>query len=93
MGLKKSNAMLMMGLLPLMMSGHAIDFTPNKWTETIPKKPKDVQPKNTKEYFFNQLGEYSTEHMRKDECVYKCFAINYKNAKRKFDAWKLAQQP
>jgi len=65
MGLKKSNAMLMMGLLPLMMhSNHGIDFTPNKWTKNIPKNPPPIPPAGTKEYFFNSLGDYSTEPMK-----------------------------
>ena len=41
-------------------------------------------PKGTQEYFFNANGEYSTSHMRRDECIFKCFAINDKNAIKKF---------
>ena len=45
-------------------------------------------PSGTKEYFFNSSGEFSNQSMRKDETVFKCFAINDKNAKRKFNLWK-----
>jgi hypothetical protein len=58
------------------------------YTKTTPlinlgKKP----PTGSKEYFFNKDGEYSTDHMLKTECVFECFAINDKNAKRKFNKW------
>lgn len=52
----------------------------------LPKKP--IPPARTKTYFFNEQGEFSTTQMRKDECVFKCFAINDKNAKRKFERWR-----
>jgi len=53
----------------------------------LPKEP--VAPTGSKTYFFNEFGEFSTDKMRKDEVVFKCFAINDKNAKRKFDSWRL----
>lgn len=71
----------------------------NEWAEVIydddklPPNPKPKQepiyvpPSGTKEYFFNSIGEFSTVKMLKSECVFKCFAINDKNAKRKFNKW------
>jgi len=46
-------------------------------------------PAGTKEYFFNALGEFSTDKMLKSECVFKCVAINDKSAVKKFNKWKL----
>lgn len=51
-------------------------------------EPVEIQPrppKGTKEYFFNQYGEFSTESMLKSEVVFKCRASNDKNAVRKFN--------
>lgn len=42
-------------------------------------------PNGCKEYFFNSNGEYSTKQMLKSETVFKCFAVNDKNAIRKFN--------
>jgi len=57
-----------------------------------PLQPREpIPPKGTKDYFFNAHGTHFSP-MRKDECVFKCFAINDKNAKRKFDKW-LKNQP
>jgi len=58
----------------------------DEMTVYLPKEP--IPPSGTKTYFFNAIGEFSTESMLKEECVFKCFAINYKNAKRKFDKWQ-----
>jgi hypothetical protein len=63
-------------------------------TPTYKKEEREkptIYPKNpagTKEYFFNDSGEFSTKQMRKDETVFKCFAINDKNAIKKFKNWK-----
>jgi hypothetical protein len=59
-----------------------------------PKTGKEVPPiippipKGCKQYFFNQDGEFSTEKMRKDECVFICIASNDKTAKKKFNKWQ-----
>jgi hypothetical protein len=50
-----------------------------------PNKPK---PKGTKEYFFNRNGEFRTDKMRKDECVFICYAINDISAIKKFNRWQ-----
>jgi hypothetical protein len=55
------------------------------------EEPIDIQPKpptGTKEYFFNSSGEFSTESMLKEDVVFKCCAINDKNAVRKFKRWQ-----
>jgi hypothetical protein len=71
-------------IIPLLMAmgasfdGETIDYP--KQEKIIIERP----PKGAKEYFFNSLGEFSTEKMLRSECVFKCFAINDKNAKRKF---------
>jgi hypothetical protein len=50
-----------------------------------PKEPPI--PKGCKEYFFTQNGGFSTDKMRKDECVFKCVAMNDKSAKKKFQKY------
>jgi hypothetical protein len=59
--------------------------------EEKPKTKKALierPPSGTKEYFFNSIGEFSTTKMLKSECVFICYAINDKNAKRKFAKWQ-----
>ena len=56
--------------------------------EGAPIKREKRPPSGCKEYFFNVNGEFSTEKMLKTECVFTCFAINDKNATRKFERWQ-----
>ena len=63
--------------------------TENLNADKVPIIPKP--PNGCKEYFFNSSGEFSTTKMLKTECVFKCFAINDKNALRKFTKWKLTK--
>lgn len=81
----KMNALL---LASMAMAGNSFMATGNgdEMTVYLPKEP--IPPAGTKTYFFNSEGEFSTTSMRKDECVFKCFAINDKNAKRKFERWR-----
>lgn len=50
-------------------------------------KPDKYVPTGTKQYFFNNDGEFSTTSMRKTECVFDCVASNDRNALRKFYNW------
>lgn len=61
-------------------------FTPIELEEGKNKPNLKTNPKRPgqKEYFFNNVGEFSTTRMRKDECIFICFAINDKNAIKKF---------
>lgn len=43
-----------------------------------------LPPKGSKLYFFNMKGEFSTDHMLRTDVVFQCFAINDKNAKKKY---------
>ena len=52
-------------------------------------KPDKYVPKGAKQYFFNDDGEFSTDHMRKTECVFDCVASNDRNAMRKFYNWNI----
>lgn len=54
-----------------------------KEMKTLPPLPIHI-PTGCKEYFFNAEGEFSNSHMRKDECIFWCYAINDKNAIKKF---------
>lgn len=57
-----------------------------------PKKTKEpIIPKGHFHYWFRIdgtfLNEKQNERMLKEECVFKCFALNDKNAVRKFEKW------
>ena len=45
-------------------------------------------PNGTKTYFFDEHGNFSTEQMLREACVFKCFAVNDRNAIRKFNKFK-----
>ena len=81
-------------LMTLMATAAIMDGNMNRQgfhsEETIlPKEP--VQPKGTKEYLFNIDGELPNQANIKS-VVFKCFALNDKNAIKKFKKWKLAQK-
>lgn len=84
----KQNLAAMLAMTMAMEQGQGMMFTGNgdEAFVALPKEP--MPPSGTKTYFFNEMGEFSTDRMRRDECVFKCFAINDKNAIRKFKVWK-----
>ena len=88
----KSNALMIMAMAAAMSEGNNMMFTGRGEDDTrvfIPKKSMSpMPPKGTKEYFFNSVGEFSTEQILKTETVFKCYAINDKNALRKFKRWQ-----
>jgi hypothetical protein len=49
-------------------------------------------PGGALEYFFASATEWSTTHMRKDRTIFTCYAINEKNARRKFATWSASQE-
>lgn len=54
----------------------------------INKIPEPIKPPTgTKEYWFNSSGEFSCVRMLKVETVYSCYAINEKNAIKKYRRW------
>ena len=57
---------------------------PSRCNRKSEPKPK----KGQKECFFNKFGHFETGSMLKSECVFKCFAINDKNAMKKFKKWQ-----
>ena len=56
----------------------------------LPTNRKDeVIPKGVKEYFFTESGHFFNSMPTGSYTIfYKCFALNDKNAKRKFDAYR-----
>ena len=53
------------------------------------RKIEEVKPKGVKEYFFTESGHFFNSMPTGSYTVfYKCFALNDKNAKRKFDAYR-----
>lgn len=56
------------------------------------KEPKEpIIPKGHIHYWFRIdgtfLNEKQNKRMLKEECVFKCFALNDKNAVKKFNQW------
>lgn len=71
------------------------DEKPRKYTPS--KKDFETKPqKGQFHYWFRAdgtfLNEKQDERMRKDECVFKCFSINNKNAIKKFNAFIRSNQ-
>ena len=64
---------------------HDHDYTKDALLKTLGQQKRP--PSGTKEYFFNNDGEFSTDHMKKEECVFICFAVNDRNALRKWYNW------
>ena len=53
------------------------------------RKIDEVMPKGVKEYFFTESGHFFNSMPTGSYTIfYKCFALNDKNAKRKFDAYR-----
>lgn len=98
----KNNAGLMMALMAsamasgqssMMFTGRGDDAFMLSDGDLIPLGVKP--PNGCKEYFFKECGQFSNggeneEHFLKTETVFKCFAINSKNAIKKFSKWKSA---
>ena len=68
---------------------------PRKYTPNL----KDIEPKPQNgqfHYWFRAdgtfLNEKQGERMRKEECVFKCFSINDKNAIKKFNSFMRSNQ-
>jgi len=84
MGMKKLN---MLGIMASAMSTSIYKDSYNdlfSGDETkpkrIPRPIRQVLPKGV-----NSDGEFSTKRILKSECIFKCIAINDKNALRKFN--------
>ena len=52
------------------------------------RKIEEVKPKGVKEYFFTENGIFSNTEIAKVELFFKCFALNDKNAIRKFNSYR-----
>ena len=52
------------------------------------RKIEEVKPKGVQEYFFTENGMFSNIEIARVELFYKCFALNDKNAIRKFNAYR-----
>ena len=97
----KKNLMLMSLGMIAAMSEQSYPSNPNEPIIRHERKPtnrKDkVIPKGVKEYWFKSDGSFLNENhdrqMFKSQIFFICFALNNKNAKRKFETYlkKLAQ--
>lgn len=58
-----------------------------KRMEPEPEEPVLIPPPGTKIYYFDDAGRQLIEPSS-NSVAFKCFAINYKNAQRKFEKWK-----
>ena len=75
------------------MSEQGYPSSPNEPIVTRGRKPTnrkdEVIPKGVKEYFFTESGHFFNSMPTGSYTIfYKCFALNDKNAKRKFDAYR-----
>jgi len=76
--------------------GFSSDYDKNEYqkkgksTPGYAHKPEPKPSKGQKRYFFNELGNIDTG--MNSVVVFQCYAINEKNAIRKFNQWK-EQQP
>lgn len=77
-------------LEPDVLSNPSTAYNTNPTLSLPPEDFEEPQP-GQKTYFFNDLGEFDNNKMRRDECVFKCFALNDKNAIKKFNKFKSAQ--
>ena len=89
--MSKLHSLLALPMMLAAMSPEQQEFMhDNKYTDkallTLLKQ-QPHPPSGSKEYFFNNDGEFSTEKMKKEECVFVCFAINDRNALRKWYNW------
>lgn len=89
MSMKKVNSILAMAVAMSAIGNPDMYDTNSKTNDGLRKKPpiQTRPPKGSKEYWFNSEGEYSHESMRKTEVVFSCYAINDKNAVRKYNKW------
>lgn len=53
----------------------------------LPKEDFEEPRPGQKTYFFNAAGKFNNNKMLRTECVFKCFAINDKNAIKKFNRY------
>ena len=56
----------------------------DRFIERTPIKIQPRPPKGTKEYFFNEHGTFLNEDTNWNHTVFKCYAMNEKNAVKKF---------
>jgi hypothetical protein len=81
----KSNALSMMAMAMAMNSSESMMFTGRGEEMEAPFHKEPKTPKGAKEYFFNSYGEFSNDGTLRSEIVFKCYAINDKNALRKYN--------
>jgi hypothetical protein len=88
----RKNLMLTSLAMMVAMSEQGYTQTPksNVRKSRLPTNRKDeVIPKGVKEYFFTESGHFFNSMPTGSYTIfYKCFALNDKNAKRKFDAYR-----
>lgn len=81
----RHNVAALLGMALAMGEGQGMMFT-GRDNEVFVMQPKEEKPpRGTKEYFFNKEGLCLERGMRKEDCVFKCFAINEKTALKKFN--------
>jgi hypothetical protein len=99
MGIKKSNALMMMSLAMIsasMAQGNLNIMNVNNYDSANRKRqPKPIEPpiqSGMKYYYFREDGTFKQYErdgaMLKDEVVFKCYALNDKNAIKKFNKFK-----
>jgi hypothetical protein len=96
--MKKNIATMSLALMA-MMSETNFGEIPKETPREYKPRQKSIYPKAQKgqfHYWFRAdgtfLNEKQGERMRKEECVFKCFSINDKNAIKKFNSFMRSNQ-
>lgn len=89
---REDSIMMSLAALGMMREGDVFDEISNLYPR-IPLEPHPpIPPSGCKTYWFKSSGDFSSDRMLRSEVVFTCFAINDKNAKRKFDKWNQNKQ-
>ncbi len=86
---KKRGALSLIAAMVSMSGPNIMDI--RKPVLELPPEDFEEPYPGQKTYFFNAGGEFNNNKMLRTECVFKCFAINDKNAERKFLKFKQSQ--
>jgi hypothetical protein len=90
----KQNALALLAFATALGPGESMMMSGIGMDDAVIYVPQDTPlPNGTKRYWFDASGDFSTEHMRKDDVVFSCIAINYKSAIKKYNKWKQTEYP
>jgi hypothetical protein len=88
--MKKNLAFMSLTMMAMMSETNFGEIPKERPRKFNPKKDiEPIKPNGVKEYFFTENGGFFNSMPTGSYTIfYKCFALNDKNAKRKFDAYQ-----